>query len=207
MIACLDPGVGRAQLAGEGHAPVVAVLLVWLRKKADVSVPDTKGRESWRPKHFSLQKGRFQGTTKGAKMPIADPSARRLSAPGAREYPRTSRAARRQPSRLLIPHLAAGPARAARLVCALLRVAWVRPGGRRSLARNWRALSSGVRNHAEHPWLSRESRDLGPAPTACHPARRRRPGPHSIKCALVQAHSISDSAERARFSPYLPACG
>jgi hypothetical protein len=120
------------------------------REEADESIPDPKGRESWTPSLFPCKRAAFRGPRKGVKMPIADPSARRLSAPGAREYPRTSRAARRQPSRLLIPHLAAGPARAARLVCALLRVAWVRPGGRRSLARrNWRALSSGVQNHAE----------------------------------------------------------
>jgi hypothetical protein len=36
-----------------------------LKAKADVSIPDPKGRESWTPKPFPLQKDRFQGTTKG----------------------------------------------------------------------------------------------------------------------------------------------
>jgi hypothetical protein len=33
--------------------------------KADETIPDPKGRESWTPKPFPLQKDRFQGTTKG----------------------------------------------------------------------------------------------------------------------------------------------
>jgi hypothetical protein len=33
--------------------------------KADESIPDTKGRESWTPKHFPLQIGSFLGTATG----------------------------------------------------------------------------------------------------------------------------------------------
>jgi hypothetical protein len=40
---------------------------VTLRKEADESIPDPKGRESRTPKPFPLQKGRFQGTTKGGQ--------------------------------------------------------------------------------------------------------------------------------------------
>jgi hypothetical protein len=47
-----------------------------LRKMAEESIPDTKGRESWTPKHFSLQIGSFLGTATVAMMAIADPSGR-----------------------------------------------------------------------------------------------------------------------------------
>jgi hypothetical protein len=33
--------------------------------EADESIPDTKGRESWTPKHFYLQIGSFLGTATG----------------------------------------------------------------------------------------------------------------------------------------------
>jgi hypothetical protein len=52
-------------LLGEGRAPVVPVLVPAVKKKADESIPDTKGRESWTPKHFSLQIGSFLGTATG----------------------------------------------------------------------------------------------------------------------------------------------
>jgi len=45
-------------------------------QEADESIPDTKGRESWTPKHFPLQKDRFLGTATVAMMAIADPSGR-----------------------------------------------------------------------------------------------------------------------------------
>jgi hypothetical protein len=45
-------------------------------RQADESIPDTKGRESWTPKHFSLQIGSFLGTATVAMMAIADPSGR-----------------------------------------------------------------------------------------------------------------------------------
>jgi hypothetical protein len=63
-------------LGGEGHAPVVSVLVpaVEKRQKAVESIPDTKGRESWTPKHFSLQIGSLLGTATVAMMAIADPS-------------------------------------------------------------------------------------------------------------------------------------
>jgi hypothetical protein len=53
--------------------PVVAVLVPAV-KKADESIPDTKGRESWTPKHFSLQIGSFLRTATVAMMAITDPS-------------------------------------------------------------------------------------------------------------------------------------
>ena len=57
-----------------GHAP----LWQYFRqtRKADESIPDTKGRESWTPKHFSLQIGSFLGTATVAMMAIAGPSGR-----------------------------------------------------------------------------------------------------------------------------------
>jgi hypothetical protein len=42
-------------------------------EKADESIPDTKGRESWTPKHFPLQIGSLLGTATVAMMAIADP--------------------------------------------------------------------------------------------------------------------------------------
>ena len=53
------------------HSRVVAVLVPAV-KKADVSMADTKGRESWTPKPFSLQIESFPGTSMGAMMAIAD---------------------------------------------------------------------------------------------------------------------------------------
>lgn len=61
-------------MEGEADAPVLAVLLASVKKKADESIPDTKGRESWTPKHFPLQIGSFLGTATVAMMAIADPS-------------------------------------------------------------------------------------------------------------------------------------
>ena len=45
--------------------------------QADESIPDPKGRESWTPKPFPLQKDRFQGTTKGGHDADRGPSGRR----------------------------------------------------------------------------------------------------------------------------------
>jgi hypothetical protein len=53
-------------MEGEGNGPVLAVLLASeAGKKADEAIPDTKGRESWTPKHFPLQIGNFLGTATG----------------------------------------------------------------------------------------------------------------------------------------------
>jgi hypothetical protein len=60
---CRTPKASQPQTVGEGHAPLVAVLLA--SAKADESIPDTKGRESWTPKHFPLQIGIFLGTATG----------------------------------------------------------------------------------------------------------------------------------------------
>jgi hypothetical protein len=43
--------------------------------QADESIPDPKGRESWTPSLFPCKSAAFRGPRKGAKMPIADPSA------------------------------------------------------------------------------------------------------------------------------------
>jgi hypothetical protein len=53
MIAILDPWQPTL-LVCEGHAPVVAVLLVSAKKEADESIAAPKGRESRTPKHFPL---------------------------------------------------------------------------------------------------------------------------------------------------------
>jgi hypothetical protein len=51
-------------MVGEGHAPVVALLCregscSRRKKKADESIPDTKGRESRTPTDFPLHNSRF----------------------------------------------------------------------------------------------------------------------------------------------------
>jgi hypothetical protein len=96
MIAILDPGKPTSDGGEKGHTPVVAVLGTRPEKKkeADESIPDTKGRESRTPKHFSLQIGIFLGTATVAMMAIADtPSvgaadgAKRLACYGRRQCP------------------------------------------------------------------------------------------------------------------------
>ena len=46
------PELAATRARGEGHAPVLAVLLAVSKKKADESIPDPKGRESWTPRTF-----------------------------------------------------------------------------------------------------------------------------------------------------------
>jgi hypothetical protein len=71
----LDECCLRAEVGGEGHAPVVAVLLP-SAKKADKSIAAPKGHGPPDPAAFPLQTGGFLGTTMGAKMATADPSGR-----------------------------------------------------------------------------------------------------------------------------------
>jgi hypothetical protein len=58
-------------MVGEGHAPVVAVLLAVCQ--ADESIPAPKGHGPQDPAAFPLQTNRFQGTAKGAMIAIVDP--------------------------------------------------------------------------------------------------------------------------------------
>jgi hypothetical protein len=67
-----------AVLVGEGHAPVVAVLLA--SAKPDESIAAPKGHGPPDPPAFLLQIGCFLGTTMGAMMAIADPSGPHRSA-------------------------------------------------------------------------------------------------------------------------------
>jgi hypothetical protein len=49
----LRPELADAVIVGEGHAPVVAVLVpAGKNAEPDESIPDPKGRESRTPKHF-----------------------------------------------------------------------------------------------------------------------------------------------------------
>jgi hypothetical protein len=60
MIAVVDPRQADAVMVGEGHTPVVAVLLA-SADEADESIPAPKGSESRTPRPFPLQTGRFLG--------------------------------------------------------------------------------------------------------------------------------------------------
>ena len=59
------PGKPTPWIVGEGHAPVVAVLVPAVKKKPNESIPDPKGRESRTPKPFHLQNSRFRGPPEG----------------------------------------------------------------------------------------------------------------------------------------------
>jgi hypothetical protein len=58
IIAILDPWQADAVMVGAGHAPVAAVLVPAV-KKADESIPDTKGRGSRTPRPFPLLNDAF----------------------------------------------------------------------------------------------------------------------------------------------------
>jgi hypothetical protein len=58
---------------GEAHAPVVAVLVPAVKKSPDEAIPAPKGRESWIPRRFPLQKTAFLGSALGAIVAFFDP--------------------------------------------------------------------------------------------------------------------------------------
>jgi hypothetical protein len=60
-------------VVGEGHAPVVAVLFLWVRKGQTSPLLPPKGADRGPPRSFYLQISRFQGPPEGTMIAILDP--------------------------------------------------------------------------------------------------------------------------------------